>query len=410
MKILRKDVNYIINETIQAVLPDKAVREAVKNIKLPDGKLYLVSIGKAGWQMAHAASLELGGKLTEGIVITKYGHCKGNIPQIKCYEAGHPVPDDNSFKATQKAIELVKQCNKEDMVLFCISGGGSALFEQPLVPGEELLDITNQLLACGADIIEINTIRKRLSAVKGGRFAKLCSPAKVYSIILSDVSGDCMDAIASGPAYPDTATSDDAITIAKKYGLSMSKAVWDLLEKETPKQLDNVESHIIGNVSMLCEAAKRECEKRGYRAQILTDCMSCEAKEAGAFLGAVAKTYSKSGKPLAFIAGGETVVHITGNGKGGRNQEIVLSAAQQIAGLENVAIFSIGSDGTDGPTDAAGGYCDGGTAQKLAALGYNIYDVLKNNDSYTALDKTGSLIKTGATGTNVNDVTVVFIN
>ncbi len=409
MKILREDANYIINETLKSILPDKAVRDAVKNIKLPVGKLYLVSIGKAGWQMAYAASCELGEKLTEGIVITKYGHCKGDISQIKCYEAGHPIPDNNSFKATQQAIELVKQCKKEDMVLFCISGGGSALFEQPLVSGEELSDITNQLLACGADIVEINTIRKRLSAVKGGKFAKLCSPAKVYSIILSDVLGDCMDAIASGPAYPDSSTSDDAAAIVYKYNLSMSEAVLDLLKKETPKQLDNVHSHIIGNVSMLCKTVKMECEKRGYETKLLTDCMSCEAREAGTFLGAIAKTYSKSSKPLAFIAGGETVVHITGSGKGGRNQEIALSAAQQIAGLPNIAIFSIGSDGTDGPTDAAGGYCDGETATKLASCGYSIHDILKNNDSYNALDRIGGLIKTGATGTNVNDVAVILI-
>ena len=410
MSVLCKDANYIINETLKAILPDKAVREAVKNMKLPAGKLYLVSIGKAGWQMAYSASLELGERLTEGIVITKYGHCKGDISRIKCYEAGHPIPDENSFKATQKAIELVKKCRKEDMVLFCISGGGSSLFEQPLVSEEELSNVTNQLLACGADIVEINTIRKRLSTVKGGRFAQLCSPAKVYNIILSDVLGDCMDAIASGPAYPDSATSDDAIAIAYKYELSMTKPVWDLLKKETPKQLDNVENHIIGNVSILCQTVKMECEKIGYKAQLLTDCMSCEAREAGAFLGAVAKTYSKSSKPLAFIAGGETVVHVTGNGKGGRNQELVLSAASQIAGLPNVVVFSIGSDGTDGPTDAAGGYCDGETIKKLAALGYNVYDILKNNDSYNALDKIGGLIKTGATGTNVNDVAVILIS
>ena len=209
---------------------------------------------------------------------------------------------------------------EQDTVLFLLSGGGSALFEKPLVSGEVLQDVTAQLLACGADIVEINTIRKRLSAVKGGRFAQHCAPAKVFSIVLSDILGDPLDMIASGPAVPDTSTCEEAMAIAKKYNLNMPESAWALLSQETPKELGNVTTQINGSVRELCVAAAAACRELGYAPILLTDQLCCQAKEAGSFLASVLKTHAGSGKNLAFLAGGETVVQLTGNGKGGRNQ------------------------------------------------------------------------------------------
>ncbi|MBQ2433276.1 MAG: DUF4147 domain-containing protein, partial [Clostridia bacterium] len=297
----------------------------------------------------------------------------------------------------------------EDTVLFLLSGGGSALFEKPLVPGEVLQDVTRQLLACGADIVEINTIRKRLSAVKGGRFAKLCEPAQVFSIVLSDILGDPLDMIASGPAYPDTSTCEQAVAIAEKYALRLDDATRGLLSKETPKTLDNVTTQITGSVRELCAAAAKAAEKLGYEPVMLTDQLCCQAKEAGSFLSSVLKTHAGGKRNLAFLAGGETVVYLTGKGKGGRNQELALSAAVGMDGSDLMAVFSVGSDGTDGPTDAAGGYTDGDTVRELREKGIEVFEVLKNNDAYNALKEVGGLVFTGPTGTNVNDVAVALL-
>lgn len=406
---LREEANQIIQKSIQAVLPDEAVAKALQGRILGPGKIYLVAVGKAGWQMGKAAAEILQDKLEAGVVVTKYDHVKGEIPRTHCFEAGHPVPDENSFSATQAALDLVERATEEDEVIFLLSGGGSALFEKPLVSGEELQDITRQLLACGADIVEMNTIRKRLSAVKGGRFAQSCAPAHVFSIVLSDILGDPLDMIASGPAYPDSSTCEEALAIAEKYGLQLSEKARALIRQETPKTLANVETQITGSVSDLCRAAAAACEELGYEPVILTDQLSCEAREAGRFLAAIARSHQNTEKSLAFVAGGETVVHLTGSGKGGRNQELALAAAEGIAGLKNTAVFSVGSDGTDGPTDAAGGYCDTFTKEKLAQQGISIYEVLRDNDAYHALQGTDGLIVTGATGTNVNDVAVLLI-
>lgn len=406
---LREDADKIISASIAAVLPDEAVAKALRGKAFGMGRVFMVAAGKAAWQMAHAAADILGERLEAGVVVTKYDHVKGDIPKTTCYEAGHPVPDENSFRGTEAALSLVADLKAEDTVLFLLSGGGSALFEKPLISGEELTDITRQLLACGADIVEMNTVRKRLSAVKGGRFALACEPAQVYSIVLSDILGDPLDMIASGPAYPDSSTCEEAVAIAQKYHLQLSDNVWALLKQETPKQLGNVKTQITGSVSNLCRAAAEACRALGYQPMILTDQLACEAREAGAFLAAVAKTYQTTEQSLAFIAGGETVVHLTGSGRGGRNQELALAAAEGISGLKDTAIFSLGSDGTDGPTDAAGGYSDGNTKELLVVRGIAIYDVLRDNDAYHALQKTGGLIMTGATGTNVNDVAVLLI-
>ena len=406
---IRQDADAIISASLKAVLPDEAVAKALRGKDFGSGKVVMVAAGKAAWQMGKAAADILGDRLTEGVVVTKYDHVKGDIPHTTCYEAGHPVPDENSFKATQAALDLVSGLTKDDTVLFLVSGGGSALFEKPLIPAEELTDITKQLLACGAEITETNTIRKRISAVKGGKFAIACKPAHVFSIVLSDILGDPLDMIASGPAYPDSSTCEDVARIVAKYDLKLSDLAKGLLKEETPKELDNVETQITGSVINLCRAAAKAAEELGYKPVILTDQLVCEAREAGSFLASIGKTQQGTTESLAYIAGGETVVHLTGKGKGGRNQEIALSAAEGLAGLKDTAVFSVGSDGTDGPTDAAGGYADQDTAGKLKEQGIAIYEVLKDNDAYHALKKVNGLIITGATGTNVNDVAVLLI-
>ena len=407
-KQLRSHADKIVAASINAVLPDAAVTRALKGREFP-GRVLLVAAGKAAWQMAKAAHDCLGDRIEGGVVVTKYDHVMGPIANFTCCEAGHPVPDKNSFAGTQKALDLVSGLTEQDTVLFLLSGGGSALFEKPLVSGAELQDITNQLLACGAGIVEINTIRKRLSAVKGGRFAQCCAPAQVFSIVLSDIIGDPLDMIASGPAVPDTSTCEQAVAIAEKYNLKLSKEAQALLAQETPKELTNVTTLINGSVRELCTAAGNACRDLGYDPILLTDQLACQAKEAGSFLASIVKTHYGSGRKLAFLAGGETVVQLTGHGKGGRNQELALAAAMGIEGLEGTCIFSVGSDGTDGPTDAAGGYVDWRTATTLRQQGIQIFDVLKDNDSYHALQKTDGLIVTGPTGTNVNDVAVALL-
>ena len=403
---LRQDADAIIRAAIAAVLPDEAVRRALKGRHFP-GRVLLVAAGKAAWQMARAA-VEALGPVDAGVVVTKYGHVQGQLPGVACYEAGHPVPDENSFRATQAALDLVAGAKETDTVLFLLSGGGSALFEKPLIPGGELQDITQQLLACGAGIVEMNTIRKRLSAVKGGRFALACAPARVYSIVLSDILGDPLDMIASGPAVPDRSTCAQAQAIAETYGLRLSGAARACLQQETPKALDNVETYITGSVRELCAAAAEACGQLGYQPVLLTDHLDCEAREAGRFLADIARTHAGRGQKAAYLAGGETVVRLTGHGLGGRNQELALAAAPGLAGLP-AAVFSVGSDGTDGPTDAGGGYVDGDTAAALAARGLDAGAVLADNDAYHALQAVDGLIVTGPTGTNVNDVAVVLV-
>lgn len=406
---IRDDAQQIIDSAIAAALPDTAVKKALEGEDFSGGKLLLVAIGKAAWSMAKAACGVLNDKIDDGVVITKYGHAKEDLPHIRIFEAGHPIPDANSFAATEQAIKLVSGLCPEDNVLLLISGGGSALFEKPLISPDMLEDLTKQLLACGADIVEINTIRKRLSAVKGGKFAKLCEPAQVFSVVLSDIIGDPLDMIASGPAYPDNSTSEQALGIMKKYGINISNEIHELLHIETPDTLTNVTTKITGSVKQLCSAAEKTCRELGYETIILTASLNCEAREAGSFLASIAQYYNDTKKSLAFIAGGETVVHLKGTGMGGRNQELALAAAAGISKLKDAAIFSLGSDGTDGPTDAAGGYVDTSTKRILTEKGIDIFKVLENNDSYYALQACNGLIITGPTGTNVNDLTILLI-
>ncbi len=410
---LRKEANQIIAEVLASVKPDAAVKRAMRNITFSK-HVYVVAIGKAAWQMAAAAVTffkEHDISYEKGVVLTKYHHVMGSLPRITCVEAGHPVPDENSFRGTEEVLSMVQNLTEEDMVLFLVSGGGSALFEKPKISGEELSDITEQLLASGADIVEMNTIRKRLSQVKGGRFAQACTPAMVETIVLSDIVGDPLDMIASGPAYPDASTCEDAGNIAKKYNLRLSPEAKACLLQETPKELANVHTQIIGSVRQLCKAAQKACKELGYESRILSDHVTAEAREVGWNLAQLClREHDDAGKKkMALIAGGETVVHLRGKGKGGRNQELAFSAMKVIAGQQNMAIFSVGSDGTDGPTDAAGGYVDGDSYEALKNAGLSYEKILQDNDCYHGLQAIEGLVMTGPTGTNVNDFWVALI-
>ena len=407
---LKKEAFAIAREAVAASMPDEAVRRALAELAPAKGKTVAVAVGKAAWPMAQAAAQALAGHLDAGYVITKYGHAQGELPGFQVFEAGHPQMDENGVRATRAVLEAVSALAAEDRVLFLLSGGGSALMEAPLLPFAELQDINAQLLACGADIVEVNTIRKRLSAVKGGKFARACAPAEVVSIILSDVVGDRADMIASGPACPDTSTAREALEIARKYSLRLSEAAWELLRAEPVRELPNARAMVTGGVGQLCRAALEECARRGYEAELLTDCLCCEAREAGTFLGCIARAHAGQGRKRAFVAGGETVVYLRGRGKGGRNQEMALAAAQQIAGLKGVAVLALGSDGTDGPTDAAGGVVDGESRALLEAQGLRIPAILDENDAYEGLKACDGLLITGPTGTNVNDVSLVLID
>lgn len=443
---LRGEAEQIMRYAIGRVLPDEAVVRALSACEL-SGRIYLAAVGKAAWQMAHAAVQYLKTPVENGVVVTKYGHVRGDIPGVRCFEGGHPIPDENSLAGTQAILDMTAALTQRDQVLFLVSGGGSALFEKPLVPLPVLQDLNRQLLAVGASIAEINTLRKRLSAVKGGRFARWCEPARMEAIILSDVLGDPLDLIASGPAALDRSTSGEALNIVEKYHLDVTEEVLSCLREETPRELRPVNSHVIGSVGQLCLAAAEKCRELGYETTILTDRLCCEAREAGRFLAAIAASGLNaggggpvSGSPAseesspasrrspaseesgpisgpgctagkrAYIVGGECVVRLRGSGLGGRNQELALAAAEGLAGISGAAVFSVGSDGTDGPTDAAGGYVDGESLDALKARGIRLQDALACNDSYHALDAIGGLLKTGPTGTNVNDFSVVLMD
>ena len=324
--------------------------------------------------MTSSACHALKNKYIGGVCITKYDHSKGDIPRIKIFEAGHPTPDENSIKATQAAIDYACHLDKDDTLLFLVSGGGSALFESPTCSLDEFIKINDKLLASGKDIKEMNSIRKQYSKVKGGKFAEICKPAKVINLILSDVLGDDLESIASGP------------TIA-----------------------EGVDSILVGNLSKLINAASTACEAQGYKPIVVDDNMTGIAKEEALLFAKKALEYSESDDKVALISGGETVVKLTGSGKGGRNQEFALACAPIIED-KNIIIFSLGSDGTDGPTDAAGGHVSGRSMELFCKANINVQDYLNNNDSYHALKATNQLIITGPTGTNVNDIAVALIN
>ena len=416
MNALRDKARLIIDEAIAAVLPEEAVKKALADIRFK-GNIVLVAIGKAAWNMAAAAQAVLGERIREGIVLTKYDHSKGELKGLKIFEAGHPLPDQNSVLATAEILEMVGKLRPEDELLFLVSGGGSALFEKPLegVSLDDVISITGQLLAKGATIVEMNTIRKHLSAVKGGRFAAHCNGAGIYTIVLSDIIGDPLDAIASGPAYPDISTSEEALKIVSKYNIELSEKCLDAIRIETPKAIANCQTMVTGSVSELCEAAAKTAQKLGFRPHLLSTSIQSEAREVGSMLASIAQEIVQNNhssfvfeRPCALILGGETVVHLKGDGLGGRNQELALAAAIGIQNLENVVICSVGSDGTDGPTEAAGGMVDGQSFGRMKSAGIDPEEKLNRNDSFHALQASDDLIITGPTGTNVNDLMMVL--
>lgn len=404
---MREDAYKIIQRTIADCMPDLAVYNSLKQLEFT-GRVYVVAIGKAAWVMARTAADFLGERLEKGIIVTKYKHSKGALEKFEIIEAGHPTPDENSIRGARRAISLVREAAGRDTVLLLLSGGGSSLAELP-APGVTLSDIqevTGQLLRCGADITEMNVIRKKLSDIKGGKFAKKISCSKVYSIILSDIVSENEDMIASGLTYPDNSTAEDACNILTKYHLKLDKKIQKILQDSTPCKDVQVENHVVGSVKELCQSALTHTRELGYNPHLLTTSMQREAKDAGKWIAAMSR--ADYPRPFAIIAGGETVVKVRGKGLGGRNQELALSAAQELAGQKEVLLFSLGSDGTDGPTDAAGGIVDGETVEKLERLGIDVEKILSDNDSYHALQKVDGLIMTGATGTNVNDITVLL--
>ncbi len=437
---LRGDVRAIFDAGLKAVDPIKAVKNHINrdgNTLRVQGigydvaayeNIYVIGMGKAAASMAKAVEDILGDKLTSGIVNVKYGH---TVPlnKIKINEAAHPVPDDAGLKGSQEIIELLKKTGEKDLVICLISGGGSALL--PLPAGNLTLEdkqaVTKSLLECGADIHEINSIRKQISAVKGGRLAAFVYPSTLISLILSDVIGDDLDVIASGPTVPDTHTFHDCRNIIQKYKLDqrVPKSVIEYIEKgcsgeieDTPKSdspvFERTQNAIVGSNILAVSAAKEKAEGLGYNSLVLSTFIHGETKEVAKVHAAIAKEIRSSGNPLkkpaCIISGGETTVTIEGKGLGGRNQEFVLAAALDIDGLNDVVILSGGTDGNDGPTDAAGAFADGTTISRAGKLGLNAYEYLCDNNSYNFFKPLGDLLITGPTNTNVMDLRVLLIS
>ena len=396
---LRSDVDTIIAQLLKDINPYNSTANALKNINLNDGRIILISIGKAAWSMAKAVVDTI--KVDEGVVVTKYNHSKGDVVNCKIFEAGHPLVDENSIKATEYALKITENLSENDSVIFCISGGGSALFEKPLIDLNQLQDISDQLIKSGASINEINAVRKRLSSVKGGRFAKHCMPAHINAVILSDVIGNDLSSIASGPVATDSYTSKQVLDIINKYHINISKQVLSLLNDETVKQIDNVDNYMVGSVSKLCEYTKEICDKLGYSSQIISDSCTDNVEE---IKNKFASLLENGKHNHAYIIGGESVVEVKGNGLGGRNSHLALLCSNLLLDKEDACIFTFGSDGTDGPTDAAGGYVDCHTYKNI-----NVKEYLNNFDSYNGLKQTNGLIITGPTGSNINDIYCLLI-
>ncbi len=390
---------------------------------------HVVAFGKAACPMAKAVEASLRDLIHTGILITKYGHCDSpyNLSKMTVYEAGHPIPDENGVRGTDEIIRLLKNAGERTFILCLISGGGSALLVSPFdgISLNEKRDVTQLLLQGGADIFELNAVRKHISKVKGGRLAEIAYPAKVLSLILSDVVGDRLDIIASGPTSPDKNTYRDAFSVIEKYGITdtapypiiktIQTGIKGLLP-ETPKEgnmiFENVENLIIGSNKKALEAAREKAGELGFDTVIISSDITGEAKEVGKWLAKKAievKNKKSSGHSVCLISGGETTVTVKGNGLGGRNMELALSFAPEIEGIDGIALLSAGTDGTDGPTDAAGAIVDGKTVLKAKNLGFNPEAYLINNDSYNFFKKIDEFFITGPTGTNVMDIQIIVI-
>lgn len=432
----RADALSILDAALKAADPYLAVRNAVEvegNVLRVfgekfeiRGRVYLLAFGKAACAMSRAVLDALGELVGEGLVVTKYGYAEDcpRPPNVRVIEAGHPVPDENSLLAGKLGVELARKVGEDDILLVLISGGGSALFLLPEkgISLDDKIRTNELLLKSGARIYEINTVRKHISAVKGGKLAKRVR-GTVISLILSDVVGDPLEAIASGPTVEDPTTFQDAYRILNLYG------VWERLpesvkrhielglqgkaEETLKEDLPNVHNFIVGSNSLACEAAKRKAEELGYNAEILTTTLEGEAKEVALAVGSIVQEIARYDrpvpKPAVLIAGGEWTVTIEGEtGLGGPNQEFALSVARKIAGL-NAIVLAVDTDGTDGPTDAAGGIVDGKTLERLKMAGIYVEEALRKHDSYRVLETVDALFKTGPTGTNVNSLVIAVI-
>jgi glycerate 2-kinase len=436
----RKNAPLIFEAGLKAVDPGRAVRRYMRlrgsalavgdrayDLSEFDG-VYIVGAGKAAAAMAHEAEGLLGDLVRGGIVNVKYGHVAA-LERVSVIEAGHPVPDEAGVRGTEQILDLLRRTGPRDLVLCLISGGGSALLVAP-VPGLTLGDIqlaTRRLLESGATIHEINAVRKHISRVKGGQLARLAYPSTLVSLVLSDVIGDDLTSIASGPAVPDTSTFGDCLRILEKYGLApeIPVPVLDHLEKgtrggieETPKPgnpvFEKTHNVIVGSNIQAVEAAAAKAVVLGFNALILSTFIQGETREIAKMHAAVAREVRAHGHPIAppacLVSGGETTVTVRGRGLGGRNQEFALAAALEIDGLENVVVLSGGTDGTDGPTDAAGAVADGTTVRRARELGLNPERYLRENDSYHFFERLGDLLVTGPTLTNVMDLRLVLVS
>jgi glycerate 2-kinase len=432
---MNQDAVTIFNAALGAVDPYAAVKDYVDRIRTicrEEGlkKIYVVGLGKAAYPMTRALVDAMRDRIAGGVVVTKYGHAPDGpfSENITIHEAGHPVPDEYGVAGASKAVELLRKADRETLVICLISGGGSALFVAP-AEGLSLDDkqvMTRILLKGGADIVELNTVRKHLSRVKAGRLAEAASPARVLSLVLSDVIGDPLDFIASGPTSPDTTTWAEALAIVTRYDTAgeMPQRILQLLRDgsegkipDTPKKgnplFDRVENIIIGSNRIATEAARTKAMELGYEPVVLTTELQGEARDAARWLYRQVlesqSCLSSGRKRIGLIAGGETTVTVRGKGLGGRNTEMALAFAMAIEGTSGITFLSAGTDGTDGPTDAAGAIVDGQTIAKARALGLDPQSFLDDNDSYHFFEKTGGLFKTGPTGTNVMDLQIILI-
>ena len=436
---IRRDALAIFTSAVAAVDPGEAIR---RHVQVEGNRLavqqrtydlsnyenvFVVGGGKAGAAMAKAIEELLPNRIRSGRVNVKYGH-RVPLRVVQVTEAGHPVPDDAGLRGTLEIIKLLQETGKRDLIFCLISGGGSALLPCPAegLTLEAKRDVTQQLLACGATIGEINAVRKHISQIKGGRLARLANPSTVISLILSDVIGDDLSSIASGPAVPDGSTFKDCLEIVCRYQIEkkIPASVLAYLERgargeveETPKPHEhyfaNTQNVIVGNNRIAIEAGKEKASALGYHTLVLSSFMEGETKEVGKVHAAIAKeilsSEDSSECPACVISGGETTVTLRGHGLGGRNQEFVLTAAIEIEGLERTVILSGGTDGTDGPTDAAGAIADGLTIQRAREKGLDAQRYLENNDSYHFFQPLGDLIVTGPTKTNVMDFRLVLV-
>lgn len=424
----------IFQEALLAVDPYKAVNRHLEEIfRAYDlnkcDRLFLIGFGKAASPMSKAVADSLPDRLSRGIIITKYGHAlPGNrSDRIAVFEAGHPLPDENGVKATQEVVRLLGQADHQTLIVCLISGGGSALLVSPYkgITLAEKQAVTDLLLKAGGSIFELNALRKHLSTVKGGRLAQIAYPAPVVSLILSDVIGDRLDVIASGPTAPDPSTYREVMEVIAKYGLAerIPQSVGEILAQgakglipETPKEgnqvFRNVTNIIIGSNALAVDAAKQAAERLGYEAEVISTTLSGEAAVVASDLAnraiKVRQALSPGGK-VCLMAGGETTVTVKGGGLGGRNTELALAFALEIRDLKGITLLSAGTDGTDGPTDAAGALADGQTVAKALGLGLDPCSYLADNDSYTFFKKIDDLVITGPTGTNVMDIQLILV-